>query len=1266
MPSLPNVFELPLYLQDAFDYNIAHANVTNSNSKNDNKTYYNNQHNRFTIPKTKGSPINLKGFNEPNLNGINSNFSFDQNDIIQNSNRTHSGDHYSLPFLSHSQPGIENFEYDYTKIPRSPDNSKNIELVDDYEIINNSVLLSQSNKLATLPKFKATSHYKPNIWKPNSHSSQSNNALHNDNGSIIRKESDMNTNSTVKKKLFDYFQSCNDIQSPIRQSSTNNYHYNKDNPFRGVKGDNEDLSIRDKLNSINFEKLGPEIWEYNKKTNELSDSASKLGFYSGINKNMHVIYRNGNDKLQPITSSDFNKSLNEKILKTTINHDPKEATWMGHDDKKNSAINITRKGTESLPNYSPELTTKRDKRNPNQILEYKLIPNRFSNIEWDPTKNNICENLIYSTSSKSSLGLLLENGIPITTKSSLKRDKQRDWYKSIFKHLNPTAAGKDSNMQEEKYFSEGEYMHKRRSDNRRSKLFDKSRNYYNHTRYPNLGIYNGYETRSSKNLHYNNNELDALNAKSNFRYQHIPAEYDDDYIDSDKYYECINRYKNKGDSENYSCNPYQKEESFVLDHNNNRIYNKDKINMSYKNENSKISCKYDSPQINIKTKNRKSVDPQNNRYFEGTGENGDYSCRLKDDKTIYGNFQSLPKSKTYPRKIDNSFDGIDDTMHISPKDKDIHVWYSEVQKGGDVPYAGLQKCHRDPRPFVKKEDGFLSKNIDFTKYPGGGCINQESNITSLESKKIPSILSNPKTSSTKKIIISGNGICHKTYNYPPEIISTTNIDIIDNMISRTRTVSDQNPSRLAERNRIRKLNFFRDKDINNYNQILKSAQSGNDDDNVSINYSVFTSLAPFHSCLREKHIYDGLRARSTTSSPYTHKKREQILALNSKNLGHPQSVFHNKSTSNIFDPSPYVDFYQDCPATSFMSTVTPEPFDERLHKHKMGEWIEKEKLRKAREEYKKQEQRRHGYVPSSNSPIPVNRYMNLVYANDEEKKVCNGISPHRMSSEVRGGIYTSSNLNNCRRYSVSGAGGSPRSLFEGKYVRGHKRMIRAKARALFRFVAKNVREISFNKDDIIYLHHRIDPNWYEGEQGGMIGIFPTNYVKVLVSIEEAALLNANAEEGVAIARYNFDGKQTGEISFKKGDVIHLISELDDNWFNGKVANNYGLIPKSFIDQLRQPSSRKFSTNNVEDLSNNIQNLNISDGILSPKGSNDSLLRYRAIYSYNPQNDDELELTEGDIVFVKEKCEDGWYVGYQSKNKLFGTFPGNYVEYYAFK
>lgn len=38
------------------------------------------------------------------------------------------------------------------------------------------------------------------------------------------------------------------------------------------------------------------------------------------------------------------------------------------------------------------------------------------------------------------------------------------------------------------------------------------------------------------------------------------------------------------------------------------------------------------------------------------------------------------------------------------------------------------------------------------------------------------------------------------------------------------------------------------------------------------------------------------------------------------------------------------------------------------------------------------------------------------------------------------------------------------------------------------------------------------------------------------------------------------------------------------------------------------------------------------------------LRYKAVYNYKPQNSDELELREGDIVQVMEKCDDGWFVG----------------------
>ncbi|XP_041080328.1 sorbin and SH3 domain-containing protein 1-like isoform X19 [Polyodon spathula] len=53
--------------------------------------------------------------------------------------------------------------------------------------------------------------------------------------------------------------------------------------------------------------------------------------------------------------------------------------------------------------------------------------------------------------------------------------------------------------------------------------------------------------------------------------------------------------------------------------------------------------------------------------------------------------------------------------------------------------------------------------------------------------------------------------------------------------------------------------------------------------------------------------------------------------------------------------------------------------------------------------------------------------------------------------------------------------------------------------------------------------------------------------------------------------------------------------------------------------------------------------------------------FQALYNYTPRNEDELELNEGDVIDVMEKCDDGWFVGTSRRNKLFGTFPGNYVK-----
>ncbi|KAK4832006.1 hypothetical protein QYF61_020444 [Mycteria americana] len=53
--------------------------------------------------------------------------------------------------------------------------------------------------------------------------------------------------------------------------------------------------------------------------------------------------------------------------------------------------------------------------------------------------------------------------------------------------------------------------------------------------------------------------------------------------------------------------------------------------------------------------------------------------------------------------------------------------------------------------------------------------------------------------------------------------------------------------------------------------------------------------------------------------------------------------------------------------------------------------------------------------------------------------------------------------------------------------------------------------------------------------------------------------------------------------------------------------------------------------------------------------------YRVVVPYPPQSEAEIELKEGDIVFVHKKREDGWYKGTLQRNGRTGLFPGSFVE-----
>ena len=59
--------------------------------------------------------------------------------------------------------------------------------------------------------------------------------------------------------------------------------------------------------------------------------------------------------------------------------------------------------------------------------------------------------------------------------------------------------------------------------------------------------------------------------------------------------------------------------------------------------------------------------------------------------------------------------------------------------------------------------------------------------------------------------------------------------------------------------------------------------------------------------------------------------------------------------------------------------------------------------------------------------------------------------------------------------------------------------------------------------------------------------------------------------------------------------------------------------------------------------------------------------YKAIYNYTPQTDQELALTEGDILYVLEKStEDDWWkakkrIVASDEEEPVGLIPNNYVE-----
>ncbi|NWI12002.1 SH3R2 ligase, partial [Crypturellus soui] len=120
-----------------------------------------------------------------------------------------------------------------------------------------------------------------------------------------------------------------------------------------------------------------------------------------------------------------------------------------------------------------------------------------------------------------------------------------------------------------------------------------------------------------------------------------------------------------------------------------------------------------------------------------------------------------------------------------------------------------------------------------------------------------------------------------------------------------------------------------------------------------------------------------------------------------------------------------------------------------------------------------------------------------------------------------------------------------------------------RAKALYSYRGHNPGELRFNKGDIIMLLRQLDENWYLGEINGISGVFPASSVQVIKHLPLPPPL--------CRALYNFDLRSRDKndnkdcLTFHKGDIITVISRVDENWAEGKLGDKVGIFPILFVE-----------------------------------------------------------------------------------------------------
>ncbi|XP_055948469.1 SH3 domain-containing kinase-binding protein 1-like isoform X2 [Argiope bruennichi] len=211
-----------------------------------------------------------------------------------------------------------------------------------------------------------------------------------------------------------------------------------------------------------------------------------------------------------------------------------------------------------------------------------------------------------------------------------------------------------------------------------------------------------------------------------------------------------------------------------------------------------------------------------------------------------------------------------------------------------------------------------------------------------------------------------------------------------------------------------------------------------------------------------------------------------------------------------------------------------------------------------------------------------------------------------------------------------------------------KRMVKA----LFSYTPVNSDELTLKINDILEVIEETEEGWWKGILDGNVGMFPSNFVVELdgYAEENNKFMSEHSPSKNVAKTKNVSQQQ--EPSNKTGNNL-LIQNKQESKSGANTSISDGIdgsnTSKSSVDPL--PEKKLITTTKKPPIDSSAPRL-------PPKPVREQA---RVIFPYEAQNEDELNLKEGDIITVlsKEIEDKGWWRG--ELNSKIGVFPDNFVK-----